>query len=214
MTRRATFTALRCTVAVPAAELCSSWIQRARKLCFTVSLGRQDGANPVASLVRDTAGNPAVLTQEWWRFRQRNRDHADTTGTETVLYSFAGTPDGANPVASLVRDTAGNLYGTTQYGGPSGSGTVFKLDTTGKETVLYSFTGTPDGANPVAGLIRGAAGNFYGTTYYGGTSGNGTVFKLDANGKETLLHSFLLAYPTDGSNPAPAWFGTCFRALR
>ncbi len=80
----------------------------------------------------------------------------DTTGTETVLYSFTGGPDGGNPECRLIRDSAGNLYGTTTHGGilecgGSGCGVVFKLDTAGTETVLYSFTG-PDGTR----LLRGS----------------------------------------------------------
>jgi uncharacterized repeat protein (TIGR03803 family) len=97
----------------------------------------------------------------------------------------------ANPAAGLVMDSAGNLYGTTEYGGitsgfcsgpsPAGCGTVFKLDPSGKQTVLYSFTGTNgDGANPVAGLIMDSAGNLYGTTEYASDDVDaGTVFKLD-----------------------------------
>src|SRR5882724_10153447 len=128
--------------------------------------------------------------------------HADATFT--VLYSFKGGTDGANPYGSLVGDSAGNLYGTTLYGGTSGFGTVFKLDTTGAETVLHSFTGVPDGRNPYAGLVRDAAGNLYGTTYYGGASNNcfwgcGTVFVLDTAGAETVLHSFMGF--SDGANP-------------
>src|SRR2546421_545381 len=110
--------------------------------------------------------------------------------TFTVLYSFTGSTDGALPIAGLVRDKAGNLYGTTNGGGTSGAGTVFKLDTTGTETVLHSFTGSTDGSFPVAGLVRDKAGNLYGTTELGGTSGAGTVFKLDTTGTETVLHSF------------------------
>ena len=129
--------------------------------------------------------------------------------TLTILHSFAGGPDGAYPVASLVQDSSGNFYGTASqagdlacnggYGAGSGCGTVFKLDPTGKETVLYSFTGTGgDGAIPWAGLVRAAQGNLYGTTSAGGDlacpNGNGygcgTVFKLDTTGKETVLHSF------------------------
>src|SRR5216684_1102386 len=120
------------------------------------------------------------------------------TGRETVLYSFTGTGgDGKYPYGSLVRDTAGNLYGTTYGGGTSGSacngygcGTVFMLDPAGKETVLYSFTGGVDGATPQAGLIRDAAGNLYGTTYLGGAYNWGTVFVVDKFGSETVLHSF------------------------
>jgi uncharacterized repeat protein (TIGR03803 family) len=85
--------------------------------------------------------------------------------TFTLLYSFKGGTDGATPVAGLIRDAAGNLYGTSLYGGTFGNGTVFKLDTTGTETVLHSFAGGADGSGPQAGLLRDAAGNFYGTTY-------------------------------------------------
>jgi uncharacterized repeat protein (TIGR03803 family) len=105
------------------------------------------------------------------------------------------------PFAGLILDKAGNLYGTTAYGGASGLGTVFKLDTSGNETVLHGFTGTGgDGANPYAGLIMDKAGNLYGTTGYGGASGAGTVIKLDTSGNETVLHSFT-GYPSDGATP-------------
>jgi uncharacterized repeat protein (TIGR03803 family) len=124
-------------------------------------------------------------------------------GTETVLYSFTGQPDGGNPEAGLVRDAAGNLYGTTAFGGssttcPAGCGTVFKLSPTGTETVLHSFTG-PDGANPYAGLVRDAAGSLYGTTSSGGVKSSacqggsetcGVAFKLSPTGTETVLYSF------------------------
>jgi uncharacterized repeat protein (TIGR03803 family) len=122
------------------------------------------------------------------------------TYTETVLHSFTLPPDGANPTAGLVRDAKGNLYGTTYRGGASSSGTVFKVDPTGEETLLYTFSGGADGKHPNAGLVRDAAGNFYGTTSSGGASGIGTVFKLSKTGKETVLHSFA-GYPTDGASP-------------
>jgi uncharacterized repeat protein (TIGR03803 family) len=90
----------------------------------------------------------------------------------------------------LVRDTAGNLYGTTFFGGASGDGVVFKVDTAGTEIVLHSVTGPPsDGANPYAGLIL-AAGVLYGTTFHGGAFGDGVVFKVKTSGGETVLHSF------------------------
>ncbi len=97
--------------------------------------------------------------------------------TLTTIYTFTGG-DGANPHAGLIADAAGNLYGTTVYGGANGNGTVFKVTPTGSETVLYSFTGGSDGANPEAGLIADASGNLYGTTANGGSNGVGTVFKL------------------------------------
>jgi uncharacterized repeat protein (TIGR03803 family) len=102
--------------------------------------------------------------------------------TLTTLYSFSGGADGEYPVAGLIADASGALYGTTESGG-SCCGTVFKLTpptTTGgpwAETVLYSFTGGADGAQPVASLIADASGALYGTTE-GGGSGYGTVFKL------------------------------------
>jgi uncharacterized repeat protein (TIGR03803 family) len=123
--------------------------------------------------------------------------------TFTILYSFTGYPEnGVSPFGGLVIDPAGNLYGVTQSGGsppPSDGGTVFKLDSSGMESVLHSFTG-PDGAIPYAGLVLDAAGNLYGTTLFGGSSGYGTVFKLSPSGAETVLHSFTNA-GGDGAYP-------------
>jgi uncharacterized repeat protein (TIGR03803 family) len=126
-----------------------------------------------------------------------------TTGQETVLYSFTGGTDGAGPYAGLVGDEVGNLYGVTTGGGSYGQGTVFKVATTGKETVLYSFTGGEDGGTPAARLLRDNVGNLYGTTAAGGdlscfafSVGCGVVFELDRAGKETVLHKFT---GTDGS---------------
>ena len=83
---------------------------------------------------------------------------------ETVLYTFLGARDAANPIAGVIRGAHGDLYGTSEYGGAYSEGTVFKLRGT-TETVLYSFkAGNKDGAQPVAGVIRDAQGNLYGTT--------------------------------------------------
>src|SRR5260370_9729630 len=100
----------------------------------------------------------------------------------------------------------GNLYGTTENGGASNFGTVFKLDADSKETtVLYSFTGgTSDGEFPLAALLRDRAGNLYGTTLYGGAFTQGTVFKLDATGEETVLHSFA-GGTSDGEFPSASF---------
>lgn len=115
--------------------------------------------------------------------------------TYEVLYTFVGGTDGANPAASVIRDTDGNFYGTTYFGGTANLGTVFKLDKSGKETVLHSFIGGTDGASPQAGVILDAEGNLYGTTTSGGGtgcggSGCGVVFKVSKTGKEKVLHSF------------------------
>jgi uncharacterized repeat protein (TIGR03803 family) len=127
-------------------------------------------------------------------------------GKETVLHAFTGSPDGSAPEPGLVHDEKGNLFGVTIFGGsaPMASGTVFKVTTGGNETVLYSFTGGPDGGYPAAALLRGDDGYFYGTTGSGGLpdcffGGCGVVFKIDAAGKETVLYSFTGG--ADGGKP-------------
>jgi uncharacterized repeat protein (TIGR03803 family) len=133
------------------------------------------------------------------------------TQTLTVLHNFTNFPDGGRPLGRLLLDPAGNLYGTTTIGGKIGYGSVFKVDTSGNLSIFYSFAGPPDGNEPVAGLIRDAAGNLYGTTGVGGTTtlcgtdqtslaGCGIVFKLDPSGTETVLHRFGSNGP-DGAFP-------------
>jgi uncharacterized repeat protein (TIGR03803 family) len=170
---------------------------------FTGSGG--DGANPNA-VIRDSAGNLYGTTLNGGGASDEGTVFKlDKIGKETVLYRFKGGTDGAGPYAGLVRDPNGNLYGTTYYGGGSGCdgrgcGTVFRLDKTGKETILHSFSNGSDGVFPYAGLIRDASGNLYGTTAGGGSGSNGTVFKLDKTGKETILYAFT-GYPYDGGEP-------------
>jgi len=112
----------------------------------------------------------------------------------TSLYSFTGGTDGAKPFAGLVQGSDGYFYGTTYYGGTqpgtNGNGTVFKISSNGALTSLYSFTGGNDGSEPYAGLVQGSDGNFYGTTYGGGTNSAGAVFKISATGALTSLYSF------------------------
>jgi uncharacterized repeat protein (TIGR03803 family) len=117
-----------------------------------------------------------------------------------VLYSFTGGADGAFPISALVRDGVGNLYGTTTQGGSVGAGVVFKVDPSGTETVLHNFTGGTDGVDPVGGLLLDKGGNLYGTTSQGGSSNDGIVFKIDPQGKETILHTFT-GSTTDGKYP-------------
>lgn len=126
-----------------------------------------------------------------------------------VIHAFTGGKDGAvGSLGALLLDAAGNLYGTTELGGgPAGTGSVYRLSPNGhgafKSTVLYDFQGMPDGANSYGGLISDAAGNLYGTTYFGGASGMGTVFQLTPgpNGtwQENILYNFQGG--TDGSFP-------------
>jgi len=176
--------------------------------------GPPDGYFPEASVIGDDEGNlygtalgGGAASPSGVVFR------LDRAGNETVLHNFANSPDGAGPFGGVIRDGEGNLYGTTWAGGdaPSEWGTVFKLDPAGKETILYNFTGGADGAGPSASLIRDCEGNLYGTTVSGGDGGApgynctndgvgcGVVFKLDPNGKETVLHSFTGG--ADGATP-------------
>jgi uncharacterized repeat protein (TIGR03803 family) len=132
------------------------------------------------------------------------------TGAETVLYSFAGGADGANPQSHLTLDKK-ILYGVTTAGGTSNAGTIFSFNPkTKKEVTLYSFTGGADGSNPVGGLAY-ASGYLWGVCTYGGVNNNGTVFKIDvATGAETTVYSF--AGGSDGAQPvaAPIYIGGVF----
>jgi uncharacterized repeat protein (TIGR03803 family) len=118
--------------------------------------------------------------------------------TFSTLYTFTGGADGGHPYASLLRDSKGNLYGTTYYFGSSDLGVAFMVDANGGETVLHTF-GYADGAYPYSNLIQDAAGNLYGTTSGGGTYGAGTVFKITPEKRESVLYSFTAG--TDGGMP-------------
>jgi uncharacterized repeat protein (TIGR03803 family) len=147
-------------------------------------------------------------------FELRPPAAADGTWSETTLYSFTGqNGDGASPLASPVGDAGGALYGTTGGGGAYGFGTVFKLQPPAaaggnwSETVLYSFTGqNGDGSSPSASPVLGPGGAIYGTTYFGGAHGFGTIFDLQppaaAGGgwNERVLYSFTGDFG-DGANP-------------
>ncbi len=127
----------------------------------------------------------------------------------TSIYSFGSVQDtnrnpldGANPQATLIQSSDGNFFGTTSAGGTNGVGTVFKISTNGVLTSLYSFTGGNDGAIPVASLVQGNDGSFYGTTWSGGNDGFGTVFKITTIGEFTGLYSF--TGTNDGGRPCAA----------
>jgi uncharacterized repeat protein (TIGR03803 family) len=163
-----------------------------------------DGAEPFAGLVRDSAGDLYGTTFYGGAFNAV--DGGDGTvfevsagGTESVLFSFGqSTSNGIWPMSTLLHDGAGNLYGTASTDGPAGGGIVFKLSASGRESVLYAFAFGQGGENPSAGLIRDAAGNLYGTTFDGGTYGDGTVFQLAKAGQEIALHEFS-GPPGDGA---------------
>lgn len=177
--------------------------------------GNADGGQPSGGLIFDAAGNLYGTTDFGG-----STNCAQGCGTtfklspgsggwkETVLYSFTGGADGREPASRLIFDSAGNLYGTTLLGGnvgttcSSGCGAVFELTPasggTWKESVLYAFSGAPDGAQPYDGLIFDSAGNLYGTASAGGASANGVIFKLTPTSggtwTESVLHSFTGGY--------------------
>ena len=166
--------------------------------------GNHDGGNAQAALIQDKAGNLYGTAPGGGGFSDGVAFELSTAHTETVLLGFDQT-DGMSPIAPLIRDSDGNLYGTAQAGGSGdcdgGCGTVFKLDTAGNEITLHEFAGgTSDGCDPFQGVIVDNAGNLYGTTGYCGNSpyGDGTVFKIDTAGNETILHNF---DGSDGGRP-------------
>lgn len=176
------------------------------------SFDRKDGEKPWG-LIFDSAGNLYGATYEGGAFGYGTVFElipGKGEWTEKVLHSFNrdGT-DGIHPGASVIMDTAGNLYGTTGHGGTHNRGTVFELILNNggwTEKVLHSFSrqGKDDGMVPYASLVRDSIGNLYGTTSMGGTFGTGTVFEmLPNNGKwtEKVLHSFGSKIG-DGSHPS------------
>jgi uncharacterized repeat protein (TIGR03803 family) len=169
--------------------------------------GCTDGANPYAGLIQGADGVFYGTTAGGGAYKSGAVFKLNKAGKETVLYSFCpgGPPcvDGEAPLAGVIQDARGNLYGTTAYGGdPScgseraGCGVIFKLSKTGSETVLYGFKGGSDGNEPQAGVVQDAEGNLYGTTVYGGDTscnppyGCGVVFRLSKTGELAVLHSF------------------------
>jgi uncharacterized repeat protein (TIGR03803 family) len=173
-----------------------------------------DGANPDAALVQGSDGYLYGTTSSGLYSNDGGPlyDTGDvfkisTNGVLAGLYSFTGGYDGANPTGGLVQGSDGNLYGTTGCGGTNGYGTVFRISTNMVLTALYSFTSFNDGAQPEASLVQGSDGYFYGTTEQGGAlinqnGGDGTVFKISANGELATLYSF--ASNNDGANPEVA----------
>jgi len=192
-------TTLALCLAVPNASLCFGKTAKGAKLTtlYTFTDGG-DGGSPYGGVIRDAQGNLYGTTFYGGASGEGSVFRVGKSGHETVLYSFGKTPDGDHPSANLLRDKSGSLYGTNYEGGANGFGAVFKVDSNGTETLIYSFQSGSDGEYPGSGLIEDSAGNFYGTTGYGGASGYGTVFKISSSGTETILHSFT---GTDGEYP-------------
>ena len=172
---------------------------------FCSQSGCTDGANPYAGLVHPTSGYLYGTTFSGGANGDGTVFKITPSGTLTTLYSFcaqSSCTDGASPDA-LVQAANGYLYGTTSYGGAAdGGGTVFRITPSGALTTLYSFcsqANCADGEEPAAGLVQATNGNLYGTTFYGGANGDGTVFKITPTGALTTLYSFCsLSACTDG----------------
>ncbi|MGH3056147.1 MAG: choice-of-anchor tandem repeat GloVer-containing protein, partial [Gaiellaceae bacterium] len=157
-----------------------------------------DGAGPEGGLIRDSENTLYGVTSTGGANEWGTVFKLDASGNFTLLYTFKGAPDGAQPTAALLRDSAGDLYGTTASGGPNNVGIVFKIDPFGNETILHSFSSGTDGAFPLAPLSGNPEALMYGTTSKGGTNNSGTIFQIDASGNESVIHTFI---GTDGSDP-------------
>jgi len=187
--------------------------------------GGADGGNPNSPVILDSAGNIYGTASAGGNTAACPPGGCgvvykmDPAGNETIIYTFVGgTGDGVGPTTGLYRDSDGTLYGTTNGGGTGNLGTVFKIDTSGKETVLYNFSpGVNEGATGPSGVIRDKAGNLYGATP-GGCLGAcwGILYKLDPSGILTVLHYFTNgadgAFPNGGliRDEAGNFYGTTY----
>jgi uncharacterized repeat protein (TIGR03803 family) len=161
------------------------------------SFNGSDGGNPSSRLVTDNAGN--FYGTAYSGGGSGNCEdgcgvifrYSSAKGYK-VLYTFGGKADGGGPVGRLVKDRAGNLYGTATLGGDCNTcGVAFELAADGTYSVIHSFSGGQDGESPFGGLLHTRKGTLYGTTAYGGGDCDcGTVYRLDPDGSETILHAF------------------------
>jgi len=189
----------------------SAWVQTTL-YAFT---GGDDGGLPQAGLLRDGQGNLYGTTYQGGSagngvvYQLSPPKQGETAWTQKVLWTFSGGNDGSQPTCALIMDAAGNLYGTTNWGGTGVVGTVFKLSPPadgGKrwtQTVLYNFTGNNDGGQPSGQMLLGSDGNLYGTTAGYGQFNLGNVFKLSATGGDHWDFSVLHAFSGDSDGEVP-----------
>ncbi|MGA7382330.1 MAG: choice-of-anchor tandem repeat GloVer-containing protein [Terriglobales bacterium] len=170
--------------------------------------GHNDGSGPGGGVVFDKTGKLYGTTPDGGQFSEGvvyELSLQGSTWQQTVIHAFTGGNDGGvGSLGLLLLDGSGNLYGVSEEGGAHSAGTVFRASPAGggkwNFATLYAFKGMPDAAFPYGGLITDGKNNLYGTTYYGGTDGVGTVFKLDGTSKkESVLYSFQEG--TDGGYP-------------
>jgi len=168
---------------------------------YNISTNGSDGDDPMGALVQGTDGN---FYGTMGFDGDTNADHTfdgtvfriSPSGVFTNLHRFLvnGLVDGFIPLAGIIQGNDGWFYGTTVYGGTNGAGTVFKISSSGTLTTIYNFSGGADGGGPLAKLVQGSDGWFYGTTTPLG--GTGTVFRISSTGTFTVLHTLPL-YNTD-----------------
>ena len=155
---------------------------------------------PTAPLILASDGNLYGTTKQTGEAHRGTIFRMTPSGVVTTLHTFIGGDDGAEPVGALLQAHDGSFYGTTSKGGRFDNGTSFRISLGGQLDILHVFAGSPDGAGPGAALIQVADGSFYGTTVEGGDTGNGTVFRMTADGTVTVVHSFA-GSPADGAAP-------------
>jgi uncharacterized repeat protein (TIGR03803 family) len=160
---------------------------------FCAVSGCPDGSSPWFGLALDTNGALYGVTTTGGVYGYGTVFEITQGGTLITLHSFCasnGCADGSNPYAGLTLTANGDLYGTTANGGAFGGGTIFKITPRGALTTLYSFSGGQDGNGPQAPLVQATDGYLYGTTYSGGSNGNGTIFKITPGGTLATVYSF------------------------
>jgi uncharacterized repeat protein (TIGR03803 family) len=175
-----------------------------------VSFTGVNGGGPYAGLIQATDGNFYGTTYYGGIYSNGVVFRITPKGNLTTLYTFCnqsggGCDDGASPYSALVQGTDGNFYGTTSGSGANAGGTIFKITPTGKLTTLYGFcaqANCTDGKYPMGALVQATNGNFYGTTWYGGATNNGTVFEITPSGRLTTLYNFCsVSKCADGALP-------------
>ena len=185
-------------VAAVAVILSRNFVQAQTFTTLYTFTGGADGGLPFGGLIFDSEGNlygttaVSQLSSGGTAF-----EFSPASGALNTLYTFQANGDGYGPYAKVVFDSAGNLYGTTDFGGGAGYGTVFELSPNGsggwQKTTIHEFEGGTDGLHPTSGLVIDAAGNLYGTTPNGGPGNFGIVFELSPGASgwtETILHHF------------------------
>lgn len=177
-----------------------------------LSSGTSDGCNPEGVPMQAADGNFYGTAKVCGLYNGGMAYKITTAGAFTPIHAFAGgATDAQNPQGALIQGGDGNLWGTSYAGGPTGSGTVFKMTLAGNVTVVYQFEecglGTT-GCNPAAGLVQGTDGNFYGTALSGGINNQGVVFKVTPGGAYTVLHNFNETVDNGGYPQLPLTLGT------